>query len=45
MHRDYLIYFEYYLSLSVLMASRARAIAIIQNLTMTFGSGHPLSSK
>ena len=39
------IRFGYYLSLSVLIASSARAMAIIQNLTITFGSGQPFSSK
>jgi hypothetical protein len=34
-----------YLSLSVLIASSASAMAIIQKRTMTFGSGQPLSSK
>ena len=34
-----------YLSLSVLMASSASAMAMIQNRTITFGSGQPLSSK
>jgi len=34
-----------YLSFSVLMATRARMIEMIQNRTMTFGSAHPFSSK
>ena len=34
-----------YLSFNVLIATRARIIDIIQNLTITLGSAHPLSSK
>jgi hypothetical protein len=34
-----------YLNFSVLMANRARAMAMIQNRTITFGSGQPFNSK
>ena len=34
-----------HLSFSVLMATRARMIEMIQNRTITFGSAHPFSSK
>jgi hypothetical protein len=34
-----------YLNFRVLMAIRLKIAAMIQNRTITFGSGHPLSSK
>ena len=36
---------EDYLSFNVLIATSPRMIAMIQNLTITFGSTHPFSSK
>ena len=35
----------FYRNFSVLIASSASKIEMIQNLTITFGSAHPLSSK
>jgi len=37
--------FKCYLNFRVIIDSRAKIIDIIQNLTITLGSGHPFNSK